>query len=96
MVTAPGQARGETARLRIEHSLATVKAFVKSRAPADWSTSFYQYANRLAHLYWMREVNGYDAYLVNLFFVNDREMSGPGSVQPNGRPPSGCRRCSWG
>ena len=80
MVTAPGQARGESARLKIQESLATVKAFVKSRAPADWSTSFYQYANRLAHLYWMRELNGHDAYLVNLFLVNDREMNGPGSV----------------
>ena len=25
----------------------------------------------------MREVNGHDAYLVNLFFINDREMNGP-------------------
>jgi hypothetical protein len=25
----------------------------------------------------MREVNGHDAYLVNLFFTNDREMNGP-------------------
>ena len=80
LVTAPGQARGEAARLKIQESLATVKAFVKSRAPADWSTSFYQYANRLAHLYWMRELNGHDAYLVNLFLINDREMNGPGSA----------------
>ena len=77
MVTAPTQARGESARQKIQESLARVKTFVKSRAPADWSTSFYQYANRLAHLYWMREVNGHDAYLVNLFFLNDREMNGP-------------------
>ena len=80
MITAPGQARGESARLKIEESLATVKAFVKSRAPVDWSTSFYQYANRLAHLYWMRELNGHDAYLVNLYFINDREMDGPRSL----------------
>ncbi len=80
MVISPGQARGESARLKIQESLATVKTFVKSRAPVDWSTSFYQYANRLAHLYWMRELNGHDAYLVNLYFINDREMDGPRSV----------------
>ena len=80
MVTAPSQARGESARQKIQERLATVKNFVNSKSPADWSTSFYQYANRLAHLYWMRELNGHDAYLVNLFFVNDREMNGPQSV----------------
>lgn len=80
MVTAPGQARGEAARQRIQDSLATVKSFIESKSPADWSASFYQYANRLAHLYWLRELNGHDAYLVNLFFVNDRDMNGPESV----------------
>ena len=77
MVTAPTQARGESARQKIQESLETVKAYVNSKAPVDWSTSFYQYANRLAHLYWMRAINGHDAYLVNLFFINDREMNGP-------------------
>ena len=80
MVTAPTQARGESALQRIRESLARVKSFTNSRSPADWSTSFYQYANRLAHLYWMRELNGHDAYLINLFFVNDRDMHGPESV----------------
>ena len=28
----------------------------------------------------MRELNGHDAYLINLFIVNDREMNGPESV----------------
>ena len=79
MVTAPGQARGETARQRIQESLQAVKSFVESKSPADWSASFYQYANRLAHLYWLRELNGHDAYLVNLFFLNDAEMNGPKS-----------------
>ena len=80
MVTAPTQARGESALERIRESLGRVKAFVNSKAPVDWSTSFYQYANRLAHLYWMREVNGHDAYLVHLYFTNDREMNGPCSA----------------
>ena len=80
MVAAPTQARGESALLKINESLGRVKAFVNSKAPVDWSASFYQYANRLAHLYWMRELNGHDAYLINLFFINDGEMNGPASV----------------
>ena len=79
-VTAPTQARGESALLKIQESLGRVKTFVNSKAPVDWSISFYQYANRLAHLYWMREINGHDAYLVNLFLINDREMNGPATV----------------
>ena len=51
MVTAPTQARGETALRKIQESLGRVKGFVNSKSPADWSTSFYQYANRIAHLY---------------------------------------------
>ncbi len=80
MVTAPLQARGEPARQQIQDSLRAVKSFLESKSPADWAASFYQYANRLAHLYWLRELNGHDAYLVNLFFLNDSEMNGPKSV----------------
>ena len=80
MVAAPSQARGESARQRIRESLHAVKSFVESKSPADWASSFYQYANRLAHLYWLRELNGCDAYLVNLFFLNDAAMNGPKSV----------------
>ena len=58
MVTAPTQARGESALQQIQESLRRVKAFVNSKAPVDWSTNFYQYSNRLAHLYFLREMNG--------------------------------------
>lgn len=44
---------------------------------ADWSTCFYQYTNRLAHLYLLRELNKLPAYLVFLYFVKDEEMNGP-------------------
>ncbi len=32
---------------------------------------FYQYANRLAHLYMLREQNAVDAFLVFIYFLND-------------------------
>ena len=81
MVTAPSQARGEPAVRLIQESLEEIKSFLKSRAPADWSTSFYQYANRLAHLYWLRELNGLNAYLVNVFLLGDEEMIGPKTTE---------------
>jgi hypothetical protein len=42
----------------------------------DWSKTFYQYTNRLAHVYLLRK-NKFDAWLVNVYFVNDFEMDGP-------------------
>lgn len=77
MAAAPAQARGEPAMQHIRQSLNAVRNFLEVRAAADWATAFYQYANRLAHLYWLRELNGVDAYLVNLFFLNDAELNGP-------------------
>lgn len=41
----------------------------------DWGRHFYQYANRLAHLQWLRD-RGVDAKLVLIGFINDDEMPG--------------------
>jgi len=38
---------------------------------------FYQYANRIAHLYLLRVLNGIPAYLVFVYFLNDEIMGGP-------------------
>ena len=40
---------------------------------------FYQLANRLAHLHWLRG-QGVDARLVLVNFLNDSEMAGPTSA----------------
>ena len=45
-----------------------------------WSDHFYQLANRLAHLNFLRE-QGLPAYLVLVNFLNDTEMGGPSSVE---------------
>ena len=37
----------------------------------------YQYANRLAHLYSLRQMNDIDAYLVFVYFLNDPDLDGP-------------------
>ena len=38
---------------------------------ADWTGPLYQSANRLAHLYFIRERLKRQAWLVNLYFIND-------------------------
>ena len=57
---------------KIQAALHETRAFLNVDSDSDWTRCFYQYANRLAHLYLLRELNGLDAYLVFLFFVDDR------------------------
>ena len=78
------QARGPS-RDKIRQSLEEARRFFCRRAssandktPArDWLTTFYQYTNRLAHLYLLREANRIPAHLVFLYFVNAEDVRGP-------------------
>lgn len=45
----------------------------------DWSQRFYQYANRLAHVYLFNHLNGVPARLALLYFIGDEDMDGPHS-----------------
>ena len=73
------QAR-EPAKAQIQKSLKHAAEFYGAAPHADWLNGYYQYANRLAHLYLMRHLNGIPAWLCFVYFVNDSEMSGPKSV----------------
>jgi hypothetical protein len=64
---------------RIQDSLAETAAFYGSTKPDAWCHQYYQYANRLAHLYLLRYLNEIPAWLVFVYFVNDDEMAGPQS-----------------
>jgi hypothetical protein len=55
----------------IERSLAAAKQWCGARADANWTGPLYQSANRLAHLYFIRELLRRPAWLVNLYFLND-------------------------
>lgn len=76
LVSTPTGARGKSL-VKIRESLDKTKLFYGSRSGGDWATCFYQYANRLSHLYLLRELNGLEAYLLLVCFVNDEEMNGP-------------------
>jgi hypothetical protein len=73
------QAKNESSARRIRRSLQETKLFLGSNSKIDWSCGFYQYVNRLAHLYLLRE-NKLQAYLLFVYFINDFEMKGPTTI----------------
>jgi hypothetical protein len=80
-IISPGCGASPHSRNLIEQSLHEVKHFLNAGCSDDWSQCLYQYANRLAHLYLIRELNGIPAYLVFVYFTGDMEMDGP--ITPN-------------
>ena len=67
-----------SSRKLIAESLETAKAAYGVSPSADWLAGYYQYANRLAHLYFFRSHN-VNAHLVFLYFTGDVGMNGPAS-----------------
>ncbi|MFO1267308.1 MAG: hypothetical protein U1F67_11375 [Rubrivivax sp.] len=64
----------------IERSLTEAKAAYRARADAVWIRPFYQYANRLAHLYYLRNLLGADAYLLFVCITDAPDVSAPASA----------------
>lgn len=73
--TAPCGAESPASIDQIKKSLSEVQRFMGIAGnrcrPELWFNAFYQYANRLAHLYFLRELNGIPTHLVFLDIVND-------------------------
>lgn len=74
----PTRATPESLKLILQ-SLAEARHFFAPRATSEWSGTFYQYANRLAHHYLFRQVNNLPSHLVFLYFINAVDVSGPTS-----------------
>jgi hypothetical protein len=56
----------------ISESLNETQRWLNCKEPCiDWKYGFYQYANRLAHLYFLSEKAHLEAYLIFLYFVED-------------------------
>ncbi len=73
--TPPTQA-GPQSRPLIEESLSRVAKALGSTRGDRWPDQFYQFTNRLAHLWFLREA-GIDAFMVFVGFLDDEEMAGP-------------------
>jgi hypothetical protein len=64
---------------KIQKSLSQTKEELESRSDFDWSKTFYQYANRLAHVHFLKKKDKI-AYFVSVYFLNDSEMNGPKTI----------------
>ncbi len=80
-IVSPGTQASEMSKRKITSSLEETKVFLKVAPSIDWSATFYQYANRLAHLYLLKILNDIDSYLVFVYFLNDEEMKGPKTIR---------------
>ncbi len=62
---------------KIKNSLDEVKKYLNINKDIDWTGTFYQYVNRIAHLYYLREKNQIKAHLLFIYFINDITVHGP-------------------
>ncbi len=65
---------------KIKKSLTTVKRELKVKRKIDWLGDYYQYANRLAHVYFLTIVGQVPTWMVFLYFVGDVKQKGPSTV----------------
>lgn len=72
---------GEISKELINKSLYETKNFLNIENNIDWSGKFYQYTNRLAHLYFLREKCKKKTFLINIYFIGDESVSGPETKQ---------------
>jgi len=81
-IVSPRTRASEPARGRIRRSMEEAQQSLspKSFGWVDWTSTFYQYANRVAHLQFLREHNGIRAHLVNIYFLNASDVGGPSSI----------------
>lgn len=65
------------AREQIAAALERTRAALGAAPGGDWLKEYYQSANRLAHLHFLRAECGVPAWLLNVYFVGDRDVRGP-------------------
>ena len=70
-IISSSQAKSSKSISLINKSLNETRKYLKLNPNIDLSKKFYQYSNRLAHLYLLRKLNDIPAYLVFVYFVND-------------------------
>ena len=63
------QATSPRSRAKIKNAFEAVKRALAVPAEADWMGPYYQYANRLAHLYFLHVLCGVPTWMVFIYFV---------------------------
>ena len=69
------QAKSSKSKTKIEMALNNTKKWLRIEEGVSWTGPLYQSANRLAHLYFFREVVKVPTWLVNIYFLNDPHSS---------------------
>lgn len=75
----PATQASPASRSRIEAALAETVQALGATPKADWCETFFQLANRFAHLHFLRS-RGVSAWLVLVNFVGDEDMDGPSTA----------------
>jgi hypothetical protein len=65
------QAKSPESKALIKRSLDETCSYLELNSEFDLTKNFYQYVNRLAHLYLLRILNNIPVYLVFVYFLND-------------------------
>jgi hypothetical protein len=77
----PMKAKAIHSKMLINKSLDNVKEYLNVDSGIDWTSTYYQYTNRIAHLYYLRVLNNINAYLIFIYFINDSSVNGPKSTE---------------
>jgi len=77
MVSPGTDAKNPQSIKKIRNSLDEVKKYLSIGDTIDWTGTFYQYVNRIAYLYYLREKNKIKAYLLFIYFIDDVSVNGP-------------------
>jgi hypothetical protein len=64
-------AKAKSSIEKIDGAIADTKQWLQVSQPADWKGPLYQSANRIAYLYFFREILKIEAWLVNVYFTDD-------------------------
>ena len=64
-------AKSEHSIAKIQKSLEETRKYLRCKNSELWEKGFYQYVNRLAHLYFLRDICKVDACLIFVYFLND-------------------------
>ena len=70
-IISSSQAKSAKSETLINNSLDETRKYLKLNPNIDLSKGFYQYSNRLAHLYLLKKLNDIPTYLVFVYFIND-------------------------
>ncbi len=70
-IISSSQAKSPKSKALIKKSLDKTQKYLDLKPHIDLTQGFYQYANRLAHLYFLRVLNHIPAYMTFIYFIDD-------------------------